>query len=202
MASHSDGVQRNGNVELGWQDEQSGGRSPSGSCPRCIGVPGDRKKQLELAAYTYSKSIDDTSAFEPVGTDQNFPQNSYDYRAERALSSFDMRQRAVVAYVYRLPFHNRWLRNFDNSGIVTAQSGQPFTPMLEFDNSNTGGARNGYDRTDVVGDWHLANPSPQEWFNTAAFAIRRRILSAMPAATSWSAWGCSLWTHLWPAVFR
>jgi len=127
-----------------------------------------------LASYTFSKSIDDTSAFEPVQTDQNFPQNSYDYHAERALSSFDMRNRGVVAYVWRLPFHNRWLRNFENSGIVTAQSGQPFTPQLEFDNSNTGntgGAGNGYDRPDVVGNWRLANPSAQEWFNTAAFAI-------------------------------
>ena len=133
-----------------------------------------RRDLSVLAAYTFSKSIDDTSAFEPVQTDQNFPQNSYDYRAERALSSFDMRQRAVVAYVWRLPFRNRWLRNFENSGIVAAQSGQPFTPYLEFDNSNTGntgGAGNGYDRPNVVGDWHLANPTPQEWFNTAAFAI-------------------------------
>jgi hypothetical protein len=127
-----------------------------------------------LAAYTFSKSIDDTSAFEPVQTDQNFPQNSYDFHAERALSSFDMKNRLTAAYVYRLPFHNRWLRNFETSGIITVQSGQPFTPMLEFDNSNTGntgGAGNGYDRPNVVGNWHLANPSAQEWFNTAAFAI-------------------------------
>ena len=133
-----------------------------------------RRDLSVLAAYTFSKSIDDTSAFEPTQTDQNFPQNSYDYRAERALSSFDMKSRLVAAYVYRFPFHNRWLRNFENSGIITAQSGQPFTPFLEFDNSNTGntgGAGNGYDRPDVVGDWHLANPSAQEWFNTAAFAI-------------------------------
>ena len=127
-----------------------------------------------LAAYTCSKSIDDTSAFEPTVTDQNFPQNSYDYHAERALSSFDMRHRAAVAYVYRLPFHSRWLRNFENTGIVTVQSGQPLSPLIEFDNSNTGntgGAGNGYDRPNVAGDWRLANPTPQEWFNTAAFAI-------------------------------
>src|ERR1035441_747291 len=41
-----------------------------------------RRDLSVLAAYTFSKSIDDTSAFEPVGTDQNFPQNSYNYRAE------------------------------------------------------------------------------------------------------------------------
>lgn len=127
-----------------------------------------------LAAYTLSKSIDDTSAFEPTQTDQNFPQNSYDFAAERARSSFDIRHRATAAYVYRLPFRNRWLRDFENSGILAVQSGQPFTPFLQFDNSNTGntgGAGNGYDRPNVVGDWHLANPTPQEWFNTAAFAI-------------------------------
>jgi len=127
-----------------------------------------------LAAYTFSKSIDDTSAFEQEQTDPNFPQNSYNYAAERAVSAFDMRNRFTAAYVYQLPFHNRWLRNFENSGIITAQGGQPFTPFLGFDNSNTGntgGAGYGLDRPNVVGDWHLPDPSAQEWFNTAAFAV-------------------------------
>ena len=105
----------------------SGANSSFNSLQVTFNRPLSRDLSL-LAAYTFSKSIDDTSAFEPTQTDQNFPQNSYDYHAERALSSFDMRQRAVAAFVWRLPFRNRWLRNFENSGIVTAQSGQPFTP--------------------------------------------------------------------------
>jgi hypothetical protein len=126
-----------------------------------------------LAAYTFSKSMDDTSAFQPTTGDKNFPQNSHDYRAEHALSSFDTPQRAVVAYVYDLPFKNKLLRNLEAAGIISAESGQPFTPVLQFDNSNTGntGGTFGVDRPNVVGNPNLPNPSAQEWFNTSAFAI-------------------------------
>ena len=47
------------------------------------------------ASYTFSKSIDDTSAFLPTTADQNFPQDSHNYRLERALSSFDEPNRAT-----------------------------------------------------------------------------------------------------------
>ena len=126
-----------------------------------------------LAAYTFSKSIDDTSAFLGVAGDKNFPQNSHNYRAEHGLSSFDTTHRAVVAYVYDLPFHNAILRNFESAAIITAQSGQPFTPVLQFDNSNTGntGGTFGSDRPNVIGNPSLANPSAAMWFNTAAFAV-------------------------------
>jgi hypothetical protein len=129
-----------------------------------------------LAAYTFSKSIDDTSAFLGTLPDKNFPQNSRDYRAERALSSFDMRHRFTAAYVYHLPGTAWWNRHSEVRGIVAAQSGQPFTPVLRIDNSNTGntGGIFGSDRPDVVGDPHLARQTPQEWFNTAAFAIAPR----------------------------
>jgi hypothetical protein len=126
-----------------------------------------------LAAYTFSKSLDDTSAFLNTTADPNFPQNSHDYHAEHALSSFDTPNRGVVAVVYSLPFKQAVLRNLQVSSIITAQSGQPFTPTLEFDNSNTGntGPPYGSDRPNVVGNPALPNPSAQEWFNTAAFAI-------------------------------
>ena len=126
-----------------------------------------------LAAYTFSKSMDDTSAFLGTFGDKNFPQNSHDARAEHALSSFDTPHRAVLAYVYQLPFRNLLLRNLESGAIITAQSGQPFTPVLQFDNSNTGntGGTFGSDRPNVVGSTSLANPSAAMWFNTAAFAI-------------------------------
>jgi hypothetical protein len=124
-----------------------------------------------LGVYTFSKSMDDTSAFLSTTGDRNFPQNSHNYRAEHALSSFDMPNRLVVATVYSLPFKNAALRNLQTAAIVTAQSGQPFTPILEFDNSNTGntGGNFGSDRPNVVGNPGLANPSAKLWFNTAAF---------------------------------
>ncbi len=91
-----------------------------------------------LASYTFSKSIDDTSAFLPTSADQNFPQDSHNYRLERALSSFDEPNRATVALIYLIPGSSRWTRGFEASSIITAQSGQPFTPELSTDNSNTG----------------------------------------------------------------
>jgi hypothetical protein len=126
-----------------------------------------------LGIYTFSKSMDDTSAFLSTTGDRNFPQNSHNFRAEHALSSFDMPHRAVLAFTYSLPFHSVALRNFEAASIITAQSGQPFTPILEFDNSNTGntGGNFGSDRPNVVGNPSLAHPSQRLWFNTAAFAI-------------------------------
>jgi len=138
-------------------------------------------------AYTYSHSIDDQSAFLGIGVDPNFPQNSHDFAAERADSSFDMRHRFVAAYVVDLPQGNLFTRNTEIRGIITAQTGQPFTPQLDFDNSNTGNAGTaneaGTDRPDVVGSWTTGscpNPSggapfpvgtPNCWFNTSAFVV-------------------------------
>ena len=91
-------------------------------------------------AYTFSHSLDGQSAFLGDVADPNFPQNSHDVAAEHGPSSFDMRNRFVAAYVVSLPHNNRWTRNTDLQGIVTAESGQPFTPTLSpgDDNSNTG----------------------------------------------------------------
>jgi hypothetical protein len=126
-----------------------------------------------IAAYTFSKSIDDTSAFLPTSVDQNFPQDSHNYALERSLSSYDMPQRGTVAFIYRIPGAGRWTRNFEVSSLITAESGQPFTPVLSYDNSNTGntGGNFGEDRPNVVHAPKLANPSPQEWFDVSAFAI-------------------------------
>ena len=59
------------------------------------------------------------------------------------------------------------------SGILTVQSGRPFTPRLSVDNSNTGnvGGFFAHDRPNVVGDPHLEDPTPEHFFNTDAFQI-------------------------------
>jgi hypothetical protein len=126
-----------------------------------------------LASYTLSKSIDDTSAFLSTIGDKNFPQDSSNFRAERAVSSFDVHQRATLAYSYALPGRQRWTRGWELRGIVAAQTGQPFTPLLQFDNSNTGntGGNFGSDRPNLLSSPAVAHPSPQKWFNTSAFAI-------------------------------
>ncbi len=136
-----------------------------------------------LASYTWSKSIDDASNFFSSAGDPNFPQDSYNVRAERGLSNFDVRHRLSASYSYDLPtrrFDQAWLRTLASGwqtfGIFTFQSGRPFTVALlpDFDNSNTGRSILGFgsnDRPNVMGDPHLSHATPDLWFNTAAFAI-------------------------------
>lgn len=125
------------------------------------------------ATYTLSKSIDDASAFLDTKGDPNFPQDSQNLGAQRGVSSFDVRHRVALAYAYELPRRSRWTRNTEFRGITTIYSGQPFTPVLRFDNSNTGnnGGTTGYDRPNVLRDPHLSDPTPDRWFDTSAFEV-------------------------------
>lgn len=142
-----------------------------------------------LASYTWSKSIDDASNFFSSAGDPNFPQDSYNLRGERGRSNFDVRQRLSVSYSYDLPFGKGrayladargWLgtllSGWQSYGIVTLQSGRPFTVALlsEIDNSGTGRSILGFganDRPNVVGDPTASAPSTERWFNTSAFAF-------------------------------
>jgi hypothetical protein len=56
--------------------------------------------------------------------------------------------------------------------LVSARSGQPFTPDLSGDRANIG-ARSGwnYTRPHLVGNPELSNPDENRWFNADAFAI-------------------------------
>jgi hypothetical protein len=141
-----------------------------------------------LASYTWSKSIDDASNFFPSAGDPNYPQNSYDLRAERGPSNFDVRHRLSVSYVYDLPFgkgrpfvedNGFWttvLSGWQTGGIVTLQSGRPFTVALirELDNSGTGFSALGFganDRPNLIGDPSAGPRTTERWFNTGAFAF-------------------------------
>jgi hypothetical protein len=68
------------------------------------------------------------------------------------------------------------ISGFQFNGIVTLQSGRPFTVALlsEIDNSNTGRSTLGFganDRPNLAGDPTTANRTPERWFNTAAFVF-------------------------------
>lgn len=141
-----------------------------------------------LVSYTWSKSIDDASNFFTSAGDPNFPQNSYNVSAERGRSNFDVRQRLSASYSYMFPFgkgrnylaDSGWvttlLTGWETYGIVTLQTGRPFTVALlsEIDNSGTGRSILGFganDRPNVVGNPELSNPTTGRWFNTSAFAF-------------------------------
>jgi hypothetical protein len=127
-----------------------------------------------LAAYTLAKSNDDASAFLGTPGDPNFPQDSRNPDAQWGPSGFDVRHRFTLAYILQLPEGNRWTRRMQISGITVLHTGQPFTPVLRFDNSNTGnagGSTAGSDRPNLVGAPELSEPSAERWFNTSAFVV-------------------------------
>ncbi len=158
-----------------------------------------------LGAYTFSKSIDNVSSVLGGSVGSGLPQDSRNTRAERGLSDFNTKHRFVLSSVYDLPFGRRWaqrpglrkrfLDNWQASGILTAQTGSPFTVNLAA--SQAGSAVTAFGnpyRPDLIANPMkpgpvTANPDPKchatvshggtaadtvqqpgSWFNTCAFA--------------------------------
>jgi hypothetical protein len=93
-----------------------------------------------LAAYTFSKAIDDNSGFNDLWT------NPYNHRLSRSLSAFDLPQNFVVSYAYDLPFgKNRLLNGWQLSGITRFTSGLPVTIQEGNDTSLAGSGGGGSD---------------------------------------------------------
>jgi hypothetical protein len=116
-----------------------------------------------IGGYTWSKVLDDVSAF--YGTDRasDTEQNYRDLAAEKGRADFDFRHRLSLAYVYELPFGEKvWrlqntklnylLAGWELSGIATAQSGAPWTAYISGDVSHT----EQQDRP----NWSGSNPYP------------------------------------------
>jgi hypothetical protein len=97
--------------------------------------------------------------------------------AERALSSFDHRHRFAGNFTYALPGWSRsngavraLSANWQISGIVTIQSGAPFTVNLGTDRANVG--LGPAQRPDASCDPNAMAPgTPQQWFDTKCFSL-------------------------------
>ena len=81
------------------------------------------------ASYTYSKTMTDASSDR-----SDYPQDSYNWKADRAAASFNRTQVLSANYIYTLPFFShgnglasRVLGRWELSGIVAAYTGQPIT---------------------------------------------------------------------------
>ncbi len=125
-----------------------------------------------LIAYTWSKSIDGASVFFGSGANATtiFPQDNYNLKAERGLSDFDIRHRLSWSFLYQVP--KLWALpkvlgdGWQLGGILSLQTGQPFSVLTGQDNSSTG---LGNDRPDLIGDPNAGPHTVSQWFNTAAF---------------------------------
>ena len=119
------------------------------------------------ASYVYSKSIDDVSAFFGSSGERGAPASSHNINLERGPSSFDTRQHASILYSLDLPvgpghrflgwnnqFNRQLFGGWIVSGLVTAQTGQPFTV---YDTAQDFSGFNQFnDRPDVIATGPLA----------------------------------------------
>ena len=125
-----------------------------------------------LASYTWSHSLDGASVFFGSGANATtiFPQDNYNLKAERGNSDFDIRQRLSWSFLYELPIPKSVPKSLGSGwqigGILTLQTGQPFSVLTGQDNSSTG---LGNDRPNLVGAPNSGPHTVQRWFNTAAF---------------------------------
>src|SRR6266446_2103164 len=139
-----------------------------------------------LAAYTYSKSIDNASggAVGSAGIDSGaILGNQLDSRANRGVSNFDRPHRFVLSYLWDLPRPGLAARstagrllfsNWEVAGIITAMSGLP----IDIVDSNAGsfylGQNNGLSRPNwapgATGRTATSNVPTGYFFNPFAFA--------------------------------
>jgi hypothetical protein len=102
------------------------------------------------AAYTFSHAIDNVNdPLVPAMGNGNLPRDSFNLKAERGNSDFDIRHRAVVNFIYEPNigrgrdhwndgFVGRALEGWSASGIVSAQTGHPYDIFGVTDADHTG----------------------------------------------------------------
>lgn len=146
-----------------------------------------------LTSYTWSRCLDNGSFFGSGASGGTTAQDPNNFAAEEGQCQYNTDHRFVTNVVYRLPFGaNRKMLNsgaaskilgdWDVSGILTLQSGHPFTVSRGIPQSGTVPS-GGSDRPDMVSDPFVAGPvaanpgcvAPSEvqtalnWFNPCAF---------------------------------
>ena len=127
------------------------------------------------AAYTWSKNLTNSQ-----NDRSNAPQNTFDIHSEYSRSTLDRRQVFTANYIYELPFYKsqqgfagHLLGGWQASGIVTLNSGLPFTiTTSSFDAAGLGNnpAAIAGNRPNLLCDPNSNAPhTRQQWFNIACF---------------------------------
>lgn len=133
------------------------------------------------ANYTWSRFFDNTNEVGGTIGDNGGPySNYYDRSRDYGPSANDIRHRAVVHFVYELPFGRgrRWLSTsplrhivggWSISDVTTLQAGAPFTVTAQTNTTNSFSA--GALRPDVLRNPNLdgSERSVARWFDTSAF---------------------------------
>lgn len=129
------------------------------------------------AGYTFSHAL---ANYRDNLTAGQLPQNSYDYGAEMGNSVFDIRSRFVGTFLWELPFGQgqrfmsgdnaagRWLGGWQFNGIITLQTGTPYTVTANNDGLVDG---NNPVYANCIGDPYTGATTNHNLYTTTGFMI-------------------------------
>jgi len=131
------------------------------------------------ASYTFAKGIDTGSATaigDPFTNSIASPFHFWPGR--RGLSDFNIAHTFVLNYIWDVPVPKNWkgvtsrvFGGWEVGGIFTAQSGQPFTPIIGGDPLGLSSA-DPWDFPDVTPGCKVTNPgNPKHYLNTNCFTL-------------------------------
>jgi Carboxypeptidase regulatory-like domain len=129
-----------------------------------------RKGDLQVSVgYTWSKTLTDSTSITDTSSDNVAAAVNRHYSYGPA--PFSRNQVIVTSYTYSAPFFRdqhgfvgHLAGGWELSGITRAQSGEPFTVRGA---NGLGSVRADY----LGGPINISNPTPDHWFNTAAFVV-------------------------------
>lgn len=132
-----------------------------------------RNLQFQIA-YTWSNCIDDGSS--PLGsisggnTSSNYENPYLRDPIDKGPCYFNADSTLRVNGVYNLPFRgNAFVQGWQLSGLVTQNTGLPFSPYIGADTIGWAGSSNA--RPNYVSGCQLQVDTPTQWFNPACYSI-------------------------------
>jgi hypothetical protein len=133
------------------------------------------------AFYTFSKTLSSVQLHN--NTTQGLAQNYSKLEEDEGRADTDQRHVFSMSLNYEPNYFSKShvivrsiLNGWSISPIIKLRSGLPFTITNGNVDANLDGNTN--DRAQLIGDPHIANPTPAQWFNTAAF-VQNKVVTGV-----------------------
>jgi Carboxypeptidase regulatory-like domain len=133
--------------------------------------------------YTWSHSIDTASDGQDYVPNAAQPNDSTNPGGNKGPSNFDVRNRFVMSSVYDVPKIDRFKKfgeGWSFSGILTLQSGHPFSLNYEFEDDFDGSGEF-FGRPDVVAPIVYDRSNPSQFLDLASFTVPCTLVGGISA---------------------
>ena len=127
--------------------------------------------------FGWAKSIDDDSvAIHAESYNNNKVPTMFNYAQNRGPSDFDCRLTFAANLTWQIPGvrsrgANTILGGWELDGLAQAQSGNPFNPVVGFDNAHLLGSGDQGQRPNLVAGVQAISGDPSQYFNSLAFSL-------------------------------